>query len=248
MSSESSSDPLCIILFYKYHAFSSSRDLMAPYRGAMETLCQSLNLTGRILLGCSDNEGINGTLAGTREHVRLFTYALLGEAYVEKHYMDVLQNKSTNKLLQQFWEASRDFAQAANVSPLIMESPDDFKWSTTTQQQSDLFPDLQVKLVKEIIGTGGVLSEIPIQETQQGYLTPQEWHEEMMNLDTSSTVLIDCRNTKEVAIGHFPNAVNPHTATFHEFPKWAEEHAPQLKDKRLLMYCTGTSGKLHCPC
>ena len=118
-----------------------------------------------------------------------------------------------------------------------MSTPDDFKWSWTTQHH--LFPDLLVKLVKEIIGTGGALSSIPIEETSKGYLTPQQWHDEMLHLDTKSTVLIDCRNTKECAIGHFPNALDPNTTTFGQFPQWAKEHAPMLEKKRVLMYCTG---------
>lgn len=231
---------LSIILFYKYHAFSLDEKVMERYRAAIESLCQSLQLKGRILLGCSDSEGINGTLAGSQENVRAFTYALLGEDYVQQHCNtdeDEKVDATTMQLLHTFWQASRDFAQTAGVPILKMDSPNDFKWSSTTRQ--DLFPDLHVKLVKEIISTGGVLSEISLDETAQGYLTPQEWHEEMLNLDTDSTVLIDCRNTKEHAIGHFPHAVDPKTTTFNQFPQWAETHAPQLQNKKVLMFCTG---------
>ena len=83
-------ESLSIILFYKYHPLSSSQEIMEPYRRAMESLCQSLELKGRILLGCSDTEGINGTLAGKRDHVRVFTYALLGADHVQQNGAETL--------------------------------------------------------------------------------------------------------------------------------------------------------------
>ena len=230
-------ESLSIILFYKYHPFSSSQHVMEPYRTAMENLCQSLHLKGRILLGCSENEGINGTLAGEQHNVRAFTCALLGPRHVQQHHNRSTFDEATSQLLQEFWEKSREFARAAGVPLLTMDSPDDFKWSSTTQH--DLFPDLVVKLVKEIIATGGAFASIPLEETSQGYLTPQQWHDEILHLDPKTTVLIDCRNTKECAVGHFPNALDPHTTTFAQFPQWVKNYAPHLQEKRVLMYCTG---------
>jgi predicted sulfurtransferase len=228
---------LSIILFYKYHPLSSSQDVMEPYRTAMENLCQSLYLKGRILLGCSENEGINGTLAGEQHNVRVFTWALLGPQHVQQHHNRTPLDEATSQLLQEFWGESQEFVRAAGVPLLTMDSPDDFKWSSTTQHA--LFPDLVVKLVKEIIGTGGAFASIPLEETSQGYLTPQQWHDEILHLDPETTALIDCRNTKECAVGHFPNALDPHTTTFAQFPQWVKDHAPRLQDKRVLMYCTG---------
>ena len=37
------------------------------------------------------------------------------------------------------------------------------------------------------------------------------------------TILIDCRNDKEVLVGQFASAVNPRTKTFYEFPRWVAE-------------------------
>jgi len=87
-------------------------------------------------------------------------------------------------------------------------------------------------------------------------LSPEEFHEKLVgssisndsNNSTSSkdVVLIDVRNTFEHAIGHFVNpytqqaAMNPEMVTFSSFdPKFCEQHAPSLKDKTVLMYCTG---------
>ena len=100
----------------------------------------------------------------------------------------------------------------------------------------------QIKLVKEIVSTGGVLSSISIAETSKDYLTPDEWHEEMKQLTnqpSNDTILIDCRNHKEFAVGHFDSAIDPNTKIFAQFPRWVQENKSALKDKKVLMYCTG---------
>jgi UPF0176 protein len=128
-----------------------------------------------------------------------------------------------------------------------MNSPEDFKWSRS-QGSDPLFPDLNIKLVKELIGTGGVMSSIPLEETAKGYLTPKEWHSELSKIsagEDKDTILIDCRNTKEFEIGHFETALDPKTTTFAQFPKWVDEHKHVLADKKVLMYCTG--GKFENP-
>ena len=93
---------------------------------------------------------------------------------------------------------------------------------------------LNVKLVKEIISTGGEFSKITANETSVGYLTPTQWHEEMKLLqqqnhddkkDQIETILVDVRNHKECQIGTFVNAIDPNTRTFSQFPKWVRDHA-----------------------
>jgi UPF0176 protein len=124
----------------------------------------------------------------------------------------------------------------------------EFKWSSNSSsetEQQQVFPDLNIKLVNELIGTGGVLASIPLEEVHQGYLNPAEWQERMSQLlqrqdDDDDTLLIDCRNTKECQIGHFPGAVDPNTTTFNQFPTWVKQHSQTLANKKILMYCTGT--------
>jgi predicted sulfurtransferase/23S rRNA-/tRNA-specific pseudouridylate synthase len=231
-----------IILFYRYHELSSDRDLMEMYRSAMERLCEALHLKGRILIGCSDKaEGINGTLAGSHGNVRMFTYALLGKDYADgqEPLSDTLDvnGAHTTSVLTAFWIDCQSFADLAGVPVLTMASPDDFKWSKSNEES--LFPDLNVKLVKEVIGTGGLLSFIEVADTSKGYLTPEQWHQELQGIDATDTVLIDCRNTKECQIGHFPNAIDPNTTTFAQFPHWVQQNEVKLANKKVLMYCTG---------
>ncbi len=264
-----------VILFYKYAPLSSNEELMTKYQKAMNDMCETLKLSGRVLVGLSDNsEGINGTLAGDdKRDVLAFCFALLGKEWcanpenagdiegvlqLPKPVQDVspdiqTQCKRRKDATNLFWKENEEFAKAANVPVLRMDSPEDFKWSSVggenCDQEAKLFPDLQIKLVKEIIGTGGVLSSVTISDTSKGYLTPEEWHEEMKkmkdasesenNSDEKKTVLIDCRNHKEFEIGHFENALDPNTKTFEQFPRWVQENKSALKDKKILMYCTG---------
>mmetsp|Transcript_15363 Transcript_15363/g.28935 ORF Transcript_15363/g.28935 Transcript_15363/m.28935 type:complete len:981 (-) Transcript_15363:28-2970(-) len=262
-----------VLLFYKYTPLSSDPSIMAIYQKAMQDLCSTLKLTGRVLLGISDNaEGINGTLAGDDEkNILAYTYAMLGREWCSNNDTnDVLLLTTKNdeclstvadeatvtrrKAVCDFWVQSREFAENAGIPIVTMDSPSDFKRSfrdDTDKGNSGLFPDLQIRLVKEVIGTGGVLSSIAIQDTSKGYLTPEEWHEEMKkikdeimssntaDLTCSDTVLIDCRNHKEFEIGHFEHALDPNTKTFEQFPRWVRENKSALKGKKILMYCTG---------
>ena len=255
-----------VILFYKYAPLCSDPKIMAMYQKAMYDLCVTLNLKGRVLVGMSDDaEGINGTLSGDdKGNVMAYTYAMLGKDWCLNSKNDtadiiVAEDQNNEKNLRsaaihKFWKEAEVFFKAAKAPVLTMSSPLDFKWSSvetsgddssTTKDDEGLFPDLQIKLVKEIIGTGGVLSSISISDTSKGYLTPQEWHEEMKRLkdapssEANDTVLIDCRNHKEFEIGHFDSAVDPNTKTFEQFPRWVQENKSALKNKKVLMYCTG---------
>jgi len=267
-----------IILFYKYAPLSSDANIMALYQKALADLCKSLNLTGRILVGMSDDaEGINGTLAGNeKKDVWAFCRALLGKEWClqnpEENDYDSGDSNGINiknscrhrrdVAIEIFWEKSLAFATAANIPVVEIDTPEDFKWSNVESNGSDsnngvdaMFPDLQIKLVKEIIGTGGVLSSVSIKDTSEGYLSPEQWHEEMKKIKEAATagsssssenksipddtVLIDCRNHKEYEIGHFEGSIDPNTKTFEQFPRWVQENKSALKDKKILMYCTG---------
>ena len=232
-----------VILFYKYHPLSEDRGLMASYRSAFEALCRTLDLRGRILIGCSKNEGINGTLSGQYENVKAFTLALL---LYDKQDDSTFSWPSgvpatAQTAVEQFWSQCRMFFESIGEAILQMKSPEDFKWSKTENSENQkLFPDLNVKLVSELIGSGGIMKEISIAETSQGYLDPREWHEEVTRAkDCPDTVIIDCRNTKEYDIGHFDGSLDPKTTTYAQFPKWVKDHEHILTDKKVLMYCTG---------
>ena len=229
--------PQHILLFYKFHPLAKDHKTVELYRTALESLCCALELQGRILVGCNEHqsEGINGTLSGTIPATQAFVRAMTGPKG------STWGNESEQSFLETFWKDCEQFYQKAKCIPLLMDESE-FKWSTCTK--ADLFPDLNIKIVKELIGTGGVLASIPLSDVQKGYLTPEEWHERMTQLEEDDnckqdTVLIDCRNTKEWQIGHFPGAPDPNTTTFSQFPAWVQQNSQNLANKKVLMYCTG---------
>jgi predicted sulfurtransferase/23S rRNA-/tRNA-specific pseudouridylate synthase len=283
---------MCIILFYKYHPLSDDPSIVELYKLALEWFCVSLNLKGRILVGCSEHrsEGINGTLSGTKANLEIFVKALGKHNNKRNNNNNNVSspNNTTNTKAEtesaavstteeEAWNRFRTdceaFYRSANCPPLEMEESE-FKWSeldhhNTGDNNNDnkLFPDLNIKIVNELIGTGGALSSIQINDLHKGYLTPHEWHERIARLqqankkkndsaiggkggedendkddntdDEADTILIDCRNTKECAIGNFVGSIDPQTTTFNQFPKWVDDHKHKLRNKNVLMYCTG---------
>ncbi len=260
-----STDQYCI-LFYKYHPLTDDPSLLEQYRVASEELCTSLHLTGRILIGLSNNgEGINGTLAGSKADLDSYVDCMLGR---EDDGSDDCDENSRRRAsaVSAFRAASKEFFAELNVPELVFSSSNDFKWSSWTSSQEKSsgtwFPDLNIKIVKEIISTGGAFSNITTNDTSVGYLTPKEWHKEMQDLmkkyeakqsgsservgkedeDEVETILIDVRNHKECQIGTFAPgvAIDPNTKTFAQFPKWVKDSSTStLANKRILMYCTG---------
>ena len=65
---------------------------------------------------------------------------------------------------------------------------------------------------------------------------PEDWN---ALLEDPDTLVVDTRNEYEIEVGHFENAVNPHTTNFREFPQYALEKLDPGKHKKIAMYCTG---------
>jgi hypothetical protein len=178
------------ILFYKYHPLTDDRDVLEIYRSTTETLCTSLNLTGRVLIGLSkDGEGINGTLAGMKEDVDAYVTCMLGgdvrcDAMTEAGYDDEYNNwRRRRDSVLAFRDTSKQFFHRLNCPELLLDSPDDFKWSSDIDEcNEDWFPDLNIRIVKEIISSGGAFANINTSQTSVGYLSPREWHDEIRKL------------------------------------------------------------------
>lgn len=104
------------------------------------------------------------------------------------------------------------------------------KWSTADE---DPFLRLKVRLKKEIVTLR--VGEVDSTNNTGVHVPPAEWNDLISDPDT---IVIDTRNDYEFAIGTFANAVNPETRRFGEFPAWIESQ-PDIKDKKLAMFCTG---------
>jgi UPF0176 protein len=58
-------------------------------------------------------------------------------------------------------------------------------------------------------------------------------------LAAEGVVVIDTRNTYEVAVGTFPGAINPGTRSFREFPDWVATNLDPQQHQHIAMFCTG---------
>ena len=134
--------------------------------------------------------------------------------------------------------ATEAYVAALCAHPLWRMRPADFKRSAACGASDPFSRELFVLVVPEIVASGGALSGIAVEDTGAGYLTPAEWREALLRQD-DDTVVIDVRNRREFALGRFAGAIDPCTASFAAFPAWVASNAELLRDKRVLMYCTG---------
>ncbi|HEX8077936.1 MAG TPA: rhodanese-like domain-containing protein, partial [Chthoniobacterales bacterium] len=105
----------------------------------------------------------------------------------------------------------------------------EIKWSSG---DVGTFPKLVVKVRPEIV----TLNAGAIPPDQENHLSPVQW-KQMME-ENPEVVLLDIRNRFESDAGKFSNAVVCDIEHFRELPKFTERlHG--LKDKTILMYCTG---------
>ncbi|POM78472.1 Rhodanese/Cell cycle control phosphatase [Phytophthora palmivora] len=109
----------------------------------------------------------------------------------------------------------------------------------TSRSEVEPFPDLQVRVVGEIVALE--LPDDAYDLSRRGqHLTPEQFRSEQLNAEPESIALIDVRNTYEFNVGHFTGALNPKTRRFGQFPQWVRDELPMLQQKdKVLMYCTG---------
>jgi UPF0176 protein len=224
-----------VILFYKYFVPSECPSLLQEHSDFFvdklhefqKDLCSRLELKGRLLLS---GEGINGTLSGHNREI------------IQK-YIDAMTS----------FDLHRDFSVPENV--MIAESDAskgrlfknvDWKESSVDEGIQELFPDMKISIVKEIVSTGGLVRVEEIPKSTGKHLSPTEFHKALVEDDVKEVVLIDVRNTFEHDIGYFVTpktgepALNPEMVTFSSFDSnFCAQNAENLKDKKVLMYCTG---------
>lgn len=99
------------------------------------------------------------------------------------------------------------------------------------------FHRLKIRIKKEIVTMGR--EDVRPSHKTGIYVEAKEWNKLISDPDV---LLIDTRNTYEIAIGQFQGAVNPKTQSFRQFPAWAETLAKANSSKekpKIAMYCTG---------
>ena len=101
-------------------------------------------------------------------------------------------------------------------------------------EASNPFNRIKVKLKKEIVTMG--VEGIDPKQVVGTYIKPKDWNALIADPDV---ILIDTRNDYEVKVGTFEGAVNPHTTSFREFPKYVRDNLDSNTDKKVAMFCTG---------
>jgi UPF0176 protein len=216
-----------IILFYKYFLPSDYPWLHENPRyyeqvllNFLKDVCDQLELKGRLLVAA---EGVNGTLSAPSRK-------LIDAFILEVESFDMPRDVSEKGT------GTTDFCGGVKLFSQI-----DWKHSTSTCEP---FPDLKIAITKEIISSGGAVSVEELKDHGGKHLEPSEFHRAI--LDDPNVVLIDVRNPIEYEIGHFIHpstttpAINPAMVTFASFDSgFCAKQADALKDKKVLMYCTG---------
>jgi UPF0176 protein len=106
----------------------------------------------------------------------------------------------------------------------------------STEDQA--FHRLKVRLKREIVTIGR--AEVDPTAAVGAYVDPQDWN---ALISDPRTLVIDTRNSYEVAVGTFAGAVDPGTSSFREFPAWVERQLRPLveaqRPRALALFCTG---------
>ena len=106
------------------------------------------------------------------------------------------------------------------------------KYSSSADQN---FKRMKVKIKREIVTMGK--PDVNVAKNAGQYVEPSEWN---ALISRNDVLVVDTRNTYEVGIGRFSNAIQPETESFVDFPAWADDlfQEPE-RPKAVAMYCTG---------
>lgn len=129
-------------------------------------------------------------------------------------------------------EATQEYIKAMSEHPFFGNI--DFK---TAPGDRDAFPRMKISIKKEIVNLGIDPETLTVKDTAE-HLSPQQIHDLLSN-PPQDLVIIDTRNSYEIAVGKFNNAIDPQTRYFRQFPQWVDQNVDMLKDKTVFMYCTG---------
>ena len=96
------------------------------------------------------------------------------------------------------------------------------------------FQRMKVRLKKEIV-TMGVPGIDPSKHAGT-YVAPEDWNALISDPDV---LVIDTRNSFEVAAGTFKGAIDPGTRSFGAFPAFVDRELSGLEGRKIAMFCTG---------
>ena len=175
----------CIIALYKFTTLENFKAMQAPLLKTMN----KAEVKGTLLLSY---EGINGTIAGTKEGV----HKVLSHLTLDPRLTDLSCKTSYHDKIP--------------------------------------FHRAKVKFKKEIVTLG--VDGLDPTELCGTYVKPKDWN---ALISDPEVLLIDTRNSYEIEIGSFKNAVNPNTENFRDFPSYVAQNLDKNKHKKVAMCCTG---------
>jgi UPF0176 protein len=114
---------------------------------------------------------------------------------------------------------------------LAMSVPLDGRW---TEADDAPFQRMRVRIKKEIVALGR--PDIRPDPDNSTHVGPEDWNKLIADPET---LVIDTRNHYEIEVGTFPNAVDPATDSFRQFPDFAGKLAETDRDRPIAMFCTG---------
>lgn len=217
-SNSNINEGITLLLFYQYVEPPWDEAQYQTAKQFVSNIGQKYNITGRIR--CA-REGLNCTLTGSRHNMQLWMDALR-KFDGGRSTMDPLTGKKT---VTEF--ANTEFKLTHNLP------------------QGQRFPRLNVMEVIELVNYGLAGARAPPISKHGGqHLEPHEYHTKMTESDV---VVIDVRNHYESNIGRFvppphgATVIDPKMRKSTEFPLWLDkpETKEMLRNKQVLMYCTG---------
>lgn len=144
----------------------------------------------------------------------------------------LLAHEGINGTLGGDHEAIQAYKAAMDAHELFGQI--DFKESLSI---GDQFPRMRIVVKNEIVNTGLPAGVAPA--SQAGIRLPPAQAHALMQAKPENLVIIDCRNPYESAIGTVHGALRPDVPHFRDFPAYIDKNLDELKDKQILMYCTG---------
>ncbi|MEM6821467.1 MAG: rhodanese-related sulfurtransferase [Verrucomicrobiota bacterium] len=128
-------------------------------------------------------------------------------------------------------EATNAYIDLVRVSPSFHDMQ--FKIDVA---EDHAFQKMFVRPRTEIVTLGLNEQDVDPNECTGKRLSPVEFLEAMENEDV---VILDGRNDYESDLGYFEGAIAPRVRNFRDFPEWIRENLSDVKDKKVLTYCTG---------
>ena len=115
----------------------------------------------------------------------------------------------------------------------------DLKYKNYTTCGFIPFKKMKVRLKNEIVALkDDALVNLDMSENPPGkHLNADEWDQ---LISDKNVIVVDTRNSYEVAFGTFKNSVNPDTQAFSQITEWLEQNVDMSdKNQKIAMFCTG---------